>query len=181
MNLKERTSYELSQATMALIATEIDGLWGSIVYEEGASKPIYVAEPPTKIIEKAHKQNGEELLARADAAKVVCGFNNKPPVVISITKNLYYFPTHSPSNPNCSWFSHTHSTTVSKAKYGGAIVHFRNGHKLEIPVSEMIMTNQLYRTAQFRFMIDQQIQPLQKKKALETLLKALFDEELNLD
>ncbi|WP_440896220.1 competence protein ComK [Amphibacillus sp. Q70] len=173
MTVKMKTSYELSHSTMAFMATETDGSWGTLVYEEGVAEPIFVDIPPGKLIELAYRHNGEELIARFDGARLLCGFNNKSPVAISVTNNYYFFPTHSPSNPNCSWFSHTHIRKIKKAKYGGSTVLFRDGRKLTIPVSEGIMLNQLHRTAQYRFALQQQIQPVQQKEAIQAIFKVL--------
>jgi len=173
MDEVKKTSYDLSHTTMVLEATENDGSWESIILEERSAKPFYVKTAPVKLIEKTCRQNGEELLTRHDGAKILCGFSNKSPIAISVTKNLYYFPTHSPSNPQCSWLSHTHVRDIKAAKYGGSTVIFRDGQTIDLQVSKSTMLKQLYRTAQFRFILEQQLKPIKKKDLLEALLKAL--------
>ncbi|WP_017472403.1 competence protein ComK [Amphibacillus jilinensis] len=173
MLAKAKTSHELSHTTMAFIATEIDDSWGTLIYEEEREEPIIVNTPPGKLMEAAYRYYGEELVARFDGAKILCDFNNKPPIAISVTHHFYFFPTHSSTNPYCSWFSHTHIRKITKAKYGGSEVCFRDGRKLMVPVSEGIMLNQLHRTAQYRFMLGEQLKPVHQKEALNALIKAL--------
>ena len=173
MKENEKTSYDLSHTTMVIKATESDGSWCSMILEEQKSSPLYVKKTPRKLIENNCRKNGEELLTRFDGARILCGFNNKPPIAISVVKSLYYFPTHSPSNPQCSWFSHTHITDIKEAKYGGSTVLFRDGQTLDVDVSRSTMLNQLNRTAQFRFILEEQLKPIKKKGLLGALLKAL--------
>ena len=173
MKVVKQMSYDLSPTTMVLQATETDSSWASTILEEKSTKPIYVKTAPVKLIEKAYRQNGEELLTRNDGAKILCGFNNKTPIVISVTKKMYYFPTHSPQNPHCSWLSHTHVRRVTAAKYGGSIVTFSDGQTMEFQVSKSTMDFQLHRTAQFRFIFEEQLKPIRNRELLESLLKAL--------
>lgn len=173
MKINLPTSHELSPATMAFMATEIDGSWGTKIYLEGGDKPIFVNYSPSKLIAEAYRQQGEELLARFDGAKILCGFKNKSPIAISVTNGYYFFPTHSPTHQNCSWFSHNHVVNIKKSKYGGSIVYFEDGQKLTTSVSEGTMHNQRNRTAQYRFALEREIKPLQYKAVIRALMKIL--------
>ena len=68
---------------------------------------------------------------------------------------------------------HTHVRRVTAAKYGGSIVTFSDGQTMEFQVSKSTMDFQLHRTAQFRFIFEEQLKPIKNKELLETLLKAL--------
>ncbi|MBU5594018.1 competence protein ComK [Amphibacillus sp. MSJ-3] len=173
MTVEIKTSHELSHSTMAFMATKTDSSWGTLIYEEEVTEPIFVDVPPRKLIEAACRQYGEELIARIDSAKILCGFNNKSPIAISVTNEYYFFPIHSPSNIDCSWLSHTHIRKISKEKYSSSTVLFRDGRKISVPASKGTMLNQLHRTAQFRFALEQQIKPIQQKKAIEAILMVL--------
>src|SRR5699024_6087090 len=146
MTVETKTSYELSHSTMGFLATEIDGSESAIVYERGV-KPFQVTIPPGKLIDQAIRRYGEELIAPIDGAKILCDYHNKTPIAISVLNNYYFFPSHSPSNRNCSWFSHTHVKKITKAKFGGSTINFIDGQKVTLPVSDGTMRNQQERTA----------------------------------
>ncbi|SDC44505.1 competence protein ComK [Pelagirhabdus alkalitolerans] len=173
MVVRTKTSHDLSHKTKAYIAAEKDGMWGTLVYEEGEKEPEFILKTPSKLIDIICETNGEKLLSRHDSAKILCGFNNKAPVALSVANNHYFFPTHSPNNPSCSWFSHSHIKEIHKGKYGDAIVMFRDHQKLEVPISAGIMTNQLHRTAQYRYLLQEQFKSINQKEALQFMLKAL--------
>lgn len=175
MDLNSRKTYELTSSTMCLIAFEVDGSWKTKVLLDGGEPPFIVDFPPSKIIQAACKKYGEELISRGDGAKILCGFKNKPPIAISLLNNYYFFPTHSPTNPNCSWFSHRHIRLITKARFGGSNIRFINGEKLTFPVSEGIMNAQLHKTAQYQIVLQREMKPLEQRAAIKAILKTFSD------
>ncbi|WP_067840165.1 competence protein ComK [Amphibacillus sediminis] len=173
MSQELKTSHELSHTTMAFIATEYDGLWCSLVYEEEVKDPILVKSSPLKLIESACRHYGEELIARFDGAKLLCDFNNKTPIAISSSNGIFFFPTQSPTSISCSWISHTHIRRIKKADYGSSMIVFRDGRELLLPISEGIMQNQVNRTAQYRFILSEQLKPNQQQGALNAMMKVI--------
>lgn len=77
---------------------------------------------------------------------------------------MYFFPTASPQNPFCSWISHTHVDRIRKASGRGTEFIFKNGSAIILEVSYGSMINQLHRTAQFRYLLDEKINASKKKE-----------------
>lgn len=173
-NLKARTSHDLTGVTMAFIPKEKNGSWVTEALVENVTEPNIINTPAAKVIFEAHEYYGEKLIARFDGAKILCGFMNKSPVAISVINNYYFFPTHSPANPNCAWISNSHVSKISKGKYGDSIIHFKDGRELSLPVSDRILDNQRYRTSHYRVCIEEQLKSVRKQGKIDALLK-IFD------
>lgn len=173
MEIEEKASYLLSDSTMALIPTEVNGMLKTLIYDENKESAFMVNESPHRLVNEACQSYGEDMISRSDGAKFLCDFTSKTPIAISTNHNMFFFPNESPTSNTCSWFSHSHIRRVFDGEYGGTRLKFKNGLDLYVPTSRGIMNNQVYKTAQYRFILLEHLKSGQQKFALEMILKAL--------
>lgn len=157
-------SYEITPMTLAVIKQRnSNGNPVTFVYEEEVT--YAVDHSPSKIIEDACKFFGASLKGRQDGTRDICGITHKAPITIDPSSGMYFFPTTSPSNAKCSWVAHSHIDQVNKAENNCTEIIFKNGKRIVLDVSYGSMLNQVQRTAQFRYLLDNRIQYLQRKSA----------------
>ncbi|MDL4842854.1 competence protein ComK [Aquibacillus rhizosphaerae] len=101
---------------------------------------------------------------RQEGTKNVCGITHKSPISIDHSSGMYFFPTSSPQNPNCSWISHSHIDQINRAPDHCTTIIFKNGRTVTLPVSHGSMQNQVQRTAQFRYLLQNRIKYVLKSK-----------------
>jgi len=156
LNKSISSIYEISPKTMAVIAVKNDdGTVGSKVYDEEEKRTIHF--PPTELIKYACQYFGSSFEGRQSATRDICGFSYKAPITINPTSGMYFFPTNSPNDKYCSWFSHSHIKKIKQAKRQQSKVYFKNGQSVVIDASVGSMKNQWYRTAQFRFVLSERL------------------------
>ncbi|HLR15690.1 MAG TPA: competence protein ComK [Bacillota bacterium] len=155
----EYPEFEITPGTMAIVpyVTE-EGAIHTRVLEKETS--YYVDSPPNKVIDGACKYFGASLKGRQEGAFDVCKFTHKVPIAIDPYSGMYYFPTESPLSHTCVWIAHTHVKEIKEAKYQQTEVTFNNGERIVVAVSYGSMQNQLYRTAHFRYQLDNRINRL---------------------
>ncbi len=150
------TSHEITPFTMAVIADcDVNGDQVTRVLEEDAE---YVLDGnPTKVIDDACRFFGASLKGRQDGTKDISGITHKAPISIDPSSGMYFFPTTSPTSHKCSWIAHSHIDKVGRAPDQQTEVLFKNGRRVIVDISYGSMLNQLQRTAQFRYLLDNRI------------------------
>lgn len=157
------TEHEITPLTMAIIARHDEyGNTHTYVMEENDEYTIH--SPPSKVIDYACKFFGSSLKGRQEGTKNICGITHKAPISIDPVSGMYFFPTASPTNPNCSWIAHSHIDQVNQTDHRNTEVTFKNGKKITLGISFGSMLNQVQRTAQFRYLLDNRIQFLNNFK-----------------
>ncbi|WP_284139466.1 MULTISPECIES: competence protein ComK [unclassified Virgibacillus] len=155
------SSHEVTPVTLAIIAgEEANENARAIILEEKKEYPVSI--PPSRIIDQACKFYGSSLRGRQEGTKEICGITHKAPISIDPTSGMYFFPTNSPTNPKCSWIAHSHIDQVNRSKNQCTEIVFKNGRSIVLDVSFGSMLNQVQRTAQFRYLLDNRIKYLQK-------------------
>ncbi|WP_099157248.1 competence protein ComK [Virgibacillus ndiopensis] len=99
---------------------------------------------------------------RQEGTRDICGITHKAPICIDPASGMYYFPTTSPTSSKCSWIAHSHIETIHNAANQCTEVLFKNGKRITLEISFGSMLNQVQRTAQFRYLLDNRIKYLQK-------------------
>lgn len=122
-----------------------------------------VRQAPTKVIDYACKFFGSSLKGRQEGTRNVCGITHKAPISIDPASGMYFFPTASPSNMHCSWIAHSHIDQVNKVDSKCTEIIFKSGKTIRIGISIGSVLNQIQRTAQFRYLLDNRIKYLQKQ------------------
>lgn len=99
-------------------------------------------------------------VGRQDGTKDISGITHKAPISIDPASGMYFFPTSSPRNKNCSQIAHSHIDFIQPTKNQMTEVHFKNGQKIILDISYGSMMNQIQRTAQFRYLLNDRIKKL---------------------
>lgn len=167
------TSHEISPLTMAVLAErDTKGEPITRIVEEDCE--YVIDDSPTNVIDNACKFFGSSLKGRQEGIKEISGITHKAPIVIDPISGMYFFPTVSPSSPKCSWIAHSHIKKVRKAGRNQTEILLTNGRKLILNCSYGSVLNQLQRTAQYRYILDNRIKFLnhdlyQPERVAETL------------
>lgn len=156
---KDSTSYEITPQTMAVMVHHTQkGNIGTLVLEE--QNEYYVDQMPSKIIDESCKFYGASLKGQQDGTRSVCGITHKAPISIAPLSGMYYFPSASPVNENCSWFAHSHIDKLHDLGQRWVELEFKNGRTVSLPISYGSMLNQIQRTAQYRYLLDKRLKNL---------------------
>ncbi|UOR13183.1 competence protein ComK [Halobacillus amylolyticus] len=156
MDYVQTREYEVNPQTMALIAKyDEHGQVITEVIESGGrfDLPFY----PGHIIDQSCRYFASSLEGRMAGTKQVAGFTHKPPIVISQKMGMYFFPIISPKRKECSWIAHKYIRNYDPAMDHTTTIHFVNGVSVNVPVSEGMIANQIQRTAQFRFTLEDRL------------------------
>ncbi|WP_082234693.1 competence protein ComK [Halobacillus massiliensis] len=156
MDVFRRKEYEVNPQTMALVAHYNET--GQIVTEVMESKDtFYIPDYPGKVIDQSCRYFASSLEGRLSGTKQVAGFTHKPPIVISQTMGMYFFPIISPKRRECSWIAHNFIKDYESEQNHTTTLFFTNGTSLNVPVSKGMISNQVHRTAQFRFILEDRL------------------------
>ncbi|MFZ3578660.1 competence protein ComK [Virgibacillus sp. DJP39] len=159
-------SYEITPFTMAVLAQHgHSNEYTTCVME--TQEEFFVEPSPTKLIDYACKSFGASLKGRQDGTKDICNITHKAPIAVDPSSGMYFFPTISPLNAKCSWIAHSHIDQMKIAENQCTEIVFKNGKSIIIDVSYGSMLNQIQRTAQFRYLLDNRIKYLRKQSAVD--------------
>ena len=158
-----RMFYEVNPDTVALLAREENGEKLTEVLEDG--ERFLVRQPPARIIDRSCRFFGSSLKGRQEGIKEICGITHKAPVSIDPANGMYFFPTASPTHPDCSWISHSHIDQVNKVPVQCTEIIFKDGTSVTLEVSYGSIMNQIQRTAQYRYLLDHRIKYIPRNHA----------------
>lgn len=153
-------SQEITPFTLAVLAQSGKDNANTSILE--GEEEYFVDLSPTKLIDLACKSFGASLKGRQEGTRDISNITHKAPIAIDPSSGMYFFPTISPKNVKCSWISHSHIDQLKLAKNHCTEIIFKNGRSIIIDVSYGSMLNQLQRTAQFRYLLDNRIRYLQR-------------------
>ncbi|WP_234028587.1 competence protein ComK [Lentibacillus sp. Marseille-P4043] len=160
-NYYDEPAYEITPLTMAILVQKGEaGKVSTCILEE--QEEIFAEQSPTKIVDYACKFFGASLKGRQDGTRDICGITHKAPIAIDPASGMYFFPTTSPSSPKCSWIAHSHIDQVNKASNQHTELLFKTGKKVILDISYGSVLNQVQRTAQFRYLLDNRFRYLRK-------------------
>lgn len=165
MKINHLNGYDVNPLTMAVIS-EIGkaGEKTTRVMEEELE--LTIDTNPLQIIQKSCKFFGVSLKGRQEGTAAVCGITYKAPITIDPSIGLYFFPTHSPTNPDCSWLSHSHIEKLEPVENKATEVIFKNGKRITINVSYGSIMNQVQRTAQYRYLMETRLNQMRMMNSI---------------
>lgn len=146
---KVLTHYQINEQTLALLpAFHFD--YDTIVLE--VDRTLYVKMKPLQLVEQACLDGGATYEGRRGAVTYQTGAKRKVPIPICPQRNLFTFPTQSPSEFTCHWifYTHVHAITpcrTTKKSNIKAIITFKNGQQLPMSESYYLLQRQMQRTA----------------------------------
>ncbi|MEC2077570.1 competence protein ComK [Metabacillus fastidiosus] len=154
-------NYKVNRMTMAILP-QIEGTkLFSTVFE--AEQEFTVKKKPIHLIEGSCAYFGSSYEGRKDGTRELMGVTHKSPIVIDPTSSIYFFPTTSPTRPQCAWLSHAYVLEYKQTGYDDTEVTFIGGKTVIIPISLTSFENQLFRTAQLRTIMSSRIEKEQHK------------------
>lgn len=151
----------------------------SLVMEE--KNEYFVRRRPLELIQDSCSYYGDSLKGRQDAATKLCGYTHKIPVSINPLTGIFFLPTISPSNEKCTWLSHTHILKILEYQEYQSKVLFNNGKTIILDVSHGSLQHQVYRTAQYRFLLETRIRQslIQQTNIINDLMFNIFQSLIN--
>lgn len=145
--------YKVTNETVALFpAKQIEH--NTIIYEW--NNTFLAKETAFELVEKACLTYGSTYEGRRKAVMHRTGYKRLVPIPISISRNIYAFPTHSPKHYECAWIFLEHVEFVqpvdgAKGKAKETMIMFKNGKGLNVGVSLHVIRKQLQRTENCEF------------------------------
>lgn len=150
---------QVTPLTKAILPEKTDGgRIGSRILEQDAE--YFVKETPSKVIDLACKFFGKTLIGLQNGTKEVSNLNHKLPISIDVWSGMYFLPTMSPTNSRCAWINHSHIESIEEVGKRQTKVNFKDGLSELVDVSYGSLMNQINRTAQYRFILDERIKGL---------------------
>jgi len=173
------THHEINPQTMAILANHKENRRtnSSHILEESREYIVHIS--PTKVIDNACKFFGSSLKGRLDGTRDISGITHKSPIVIDPTSGMYFFPTFSPVNAKCSWIAHSHVEMIIPKEKNHTKVVFKNGQRIVFDVSYGSMMNQIHRTAQFRYSLEERIKIIRDNYQMIQVQSEFHDETIN--
>lgn len=150
-----QTTYKIHANTFAIIpAKAID--YDTIVLEQ--NRKIHVRQTPMQIIEEACLHHWTTYVGRRNAVHQHTNFYQKVPLPISIQKQLYFFPTHSPKRFDNCWLAYQHILSVEQVNettstHPQTSLQFKDGQTLKLNISQHILQTQMDRTFQVMYQL----------------------------
>lgn len=103
------SDYKINSHTMALLsAAHIE--YDTIAVE--TNQELFIRKTPYQLISGACLENCSTYEGRREAIKHHFGIKRKVPIPINPGKNLFAFPTHSPTDFACNWIFHSHIQAI---------------------------------------------------------------------
>ncbi|WP_449537863.1 competence protein ComK [Ferdinandcohnia sp. Marseille-Q9671] len=143
-----QTVYEVTPQTMAILPTA-NLEYSAIVIEE--HQTIYVKQTPLQIIKAACLEGGASYEGRRKAVTHLTGAIQKVPLPINPRRNIFAFPTHSPTAFECSWIFQYHVKAIVPAiitnPTSQSSIILKNNQTLSMGESHYTLLKQYQRTA----------------------------------
>lgn len=153
--------YEINPCTMMIIPVH----YGNKIYSQIIEYKDEHLSPfrPIDIIKKSCRYFGSSYEGRKEGTQQLIGITHKVPIIIDPTSSIYFFPTTSPSNPQCIWISYEHVEFHRRTDTHNTQVSFRNKTSHIIPISNNSFENQLLRTSFLKTKFMQRIEETERK------------------
>ncbi|MCH6265251.1 MULTISPECIES: competence protein ComK [Neobacillus] len=153
---KQIEEYEINSCTMFLAPME----YGSKVYTKIIEVDDEFISPfkPLDIIKKSCDYFGVDYESRKKGTRQLIGYSRKIPIAIEPANHIFFFPTTSPSRPECIWISHEHVENYRRLGPHQTQVTFQNKQTHLFSVSFGTIEGQMLRTALLKTKLLQRIE-----------------------
>ncbi|SHM44807.1 competence protein ComK [Gracilibacillus kekensis] len=150
--------YEISPKTLAVVGAEVKGDFFTRIIEYEEADDYETTWSAQKVMDTTCKEFGISLRGLIEGSRMLSGITHKPPIAIDRLSGMYFFPVESPLRKSCTWIAHSHVLEVEKLDSHLTRVVFKNGRDLILEISYATMINQLYRTAQYRYLLSNKME-----------------------
>ena len=148
-------NYTISSDTLAVIPINKKK---SKIYE--TDNVIIIEKSAKKIIEENCKYYGSSYEGRRKGTVELIGITHKSPIIIEDSNDIIFFPTCSPRIKECGWIS-LNNVENYKAFNKNSLIIFNNNLKLEIPVSNKIINNQILKATRLESVMNKRRKKIQ--------------------
>lgn len=163
LNSKETIyeKYRINSSTMVIQPIQYGSKIYSKIYEY---TKVYISPyKPMDIIKYNCEFFGSTYEGARKAAKKIIRASHKIP--ISISPYIYFFPTASPDNPECTWISIDYLLYFREGGKNRTIVTLKNDQIIELPISAISLQNQIVRTVLLRANLSKRHDEIRRKKS----------------
>ena len=152
--MKKSKEFYLRHDSAAIIPFTTDyGELHSIVINNG--QQVEVSLSPKEIIDQNLRRIGTSLRGARDGAKEVLGSASMHPVVLSIEKGMYWFPSESYNNDSCAWFALQYFQDCEAIDEDEAGVILTNGYRVKVKVSKGSFDKRVQNTRVYKCIIEE--------------------------
>lgn len=146
-------TYDINEHTLALLPAKHIEYQTKVLEQD---RELYVRMTPLEIVKYTCYNEWCTYEGRRDAVTYHTNFKRKIPIPINIQKQIYIFPTDSPSDFDNIWISLNHIIHTKKSTQDAkkSIVFFSNKTKLTINISHYSLRKQIDRTFECKFRIE---------------------------
>jgi competence protein ComK len=161
LNQKKVEEYEINSCTMFLQPVD----YGSKVYTQVFEVEDEFLSPfkPLDIVKKSCDYFGCDYESRKRGTRQLIGYSRKVPIAIEPTNHIFFFPTTSPSRPECIWISHDHVEKYRSVAPKQTLITFQNKQSHLFPVSSSTIECQMLRASLLRTKLLQRIEQNERK------------------
>lgn len=144
-------NYEINRDTLAIMP--LSNKTSKVIEVEDE----YLIEKEVfNVIEHSCEYFGSSYDGRHKGTKSISGITHKSPIIIENTNKIIFFPTTSPSKPECIWISLNNILTYEKGQIRGTSkIVFKNGNELNLDISLGSLTNQIFRASRLKFLLEE--------------------------
>ncbi|MCP3742547.1 competence protein ComK [Rossellomorea sp. BNER] len=118
---------------------------------------------PIEILKKSCEYFGSSFEGRKNGTRRLTGVTHKAPIIVDPHTSIYFFPTTSPTKPECFWIAHEHVASYERVSSKETMITFRNQQPLKVPISYSSFEAQFMRTSMLRIKFSQRIDEMEKK------------------
>ncbi|ENH95646.1 competence transcription factor [Gracilibacillus halophilus YIM-C55.5] len=154
--------FELSPSTLAVIGLPNETRKGYFtrVLDYDETFDYETAYSTQRVMDYTCREFGISLRGLIEGARKLSGITHKPPIAIDRISGMYFFPVESPMKKSCTWIAHSHVSKVEKQDPYNCTIIFKNGRNITLDISYASMINQLYRTAQYRYLLSNRVEDI---------------------
>lgn len=137
-------NYEINDHTLAVIPS---GSQSCKVMED--SKTYTLNKSSFNVIEHSCEYFGASYISRLKGSRNFIKTKYKAPIIIEESTRVVFFPISSPTKSNAIWisFNNIYDFYPSSTKKSTTVIEFRNGFKMDVPVSFYSFNNQYLKAA----------------------------------
>ncbi|WP_066186985.1 competence protein ComK [Gracilibacillus timonensis] len=158
MKISKETIPEINPNTLAIVGFQDDDGFFTRIVEQDEKDDYETTWSTHQVMNYTCKGFGISLQGLLDGTRMLSGITHKPPIAIDRISGMYFFPVESPLRKSCTWIAHSHVLEVEREDTHFTRVVFKNGRDILLNVSYASIINQVYRTAQYRYLLSNNIE-----------------------
>lgn len=153
--MEKKTNYVLNNDS-SLILPEYDQT-GELISVVMENDELYRVDlKPTELIDYSLRCYGSSLRGAIDGAKTILGGVSMFPIVMNIIPNAYWFPSMSPYQPACVWFSFSHLKDYASLNKKQTKILLNNNSEIVLDASYYSFDNKVNNANKLKYMIERQ-------------------------